>query len=342
MRNVRLDRGIWKTPYGFRIMVQIGDRLETKRFPPSYTLPALQRWRDDHIRLRRPTKTIRGTLAHDVERYLEAVAAMPTFADRKRQIEAWLPRFGKRPRWTLRPDEIRAQLAQWRTERAPNTCNNRRVALSHLFTVLDGKTAYNPVRDVPPYKLPPPPKRGLPLPTILNAIRRVKGRVTRQRLLALLWTGMRPSELMRMQPEDLDLDRAKCYVRTAKGGPPRDIPLNKSAVKAFRALMRLGGLGARFSVSSLRKSLRVACRKEPKIQIFRVYDLRHSFALALREAGADLSDVQHQLGHSDISLTKRYAPAVLDKLRTVASETRKLGRNLPAPLASTPDSQRNR
>lgn len=339
MPDRRIDRGIYQTPYGFRIMMSIGGKLETKRFPPSYTLSALQRWRDEHIRLHRPHRAIRGTLAADVEHYLKAVAAMPTFSDRERQIEAWLVRFGKRPRWTLRPDELRAQLADWRTTLAPNTCNHRRSALSHLYTVLDGKSAYNPLRDVPPYKLPPPIKRGLPLATILTALRRVKGKQTRVRLLVLLWTGMRPSELMRVGLGDLDLDRGRCYVRTAKGGPPREIALNRSAIKAFKVFARREAWGP-FSVQSIRKSLVRASKQAPALPIFRVYDLRHSFALALREAGADLSDIQAQLGHTDISLTKRYAPTVLEKLETAAADTRKMGRKLPTSLTSEKRSQR--
>ena len=46
----------------------------------------------------------------------------------------------------------------------------------------------------------------------------------------------------------------------------------------------------------------------------RPYDLRQSFATALREAGADLADLQVHLGHSSITLTNRYAPAVSEKL----------------------------
>lgn len=156
-----LDRGIYQTPYGYRVIIRIGDRLERKRFPPTYTLERLQQWRDDHIRLRRPKKAARGTFAADVQQYLHAVAHMPTFTDRKRQIEAWLvDRDPKFARWRLTPAMIRTQLAAWKAEGlANNTVNHRRTALSHLYTVLDGKGAYNPVREVPPLPLPPPIRR---------------------------------------------------------------------------------------------------------------------------------------------------------------------------------------
>jgi len=53
------------------------------------------------------------------------------------------------------------------------------------------------------------------------------------------------------------------------------------------------------------------------VRPFTVYQIRHSFALALRAAGADLADVQALLGHVDQRTTLRYAPVVDAKL-TVA------------------------
>ena len=40
--------------------------------------------------------------------------------------------------------------------------------------------------------------------------------------------------------------------------------------------------------------------------------------------GADLADVGHQLGHSSPRLTKRYAPVVPDKLKSVGESVRRI------------------
>lgn len=309
----RLDRGIWQTPSGFRVIVRIGDQLDRKRFPPTWTLAALKRWRDDHIRLRRPQKATRGTFAQDVELYLKAVAQMPTFSDRKRQIEAWLIGREKLARWRMTPPMVRTQMQEWKAEGlANNTVNHRRTALSHLFTVLDGKNAYNPCREVPLLPLPPPIKRGLPMAIVTKVLKQIQGPKTKARLEVLAWTGLRPSELMRLTPELVDLKAGIALVPTAKGGPPREIAF-RLAVPAWKKLLKADALGP-FSVQSTRKSLHLAC-KTADVKPFRVYDLRHSFLSALRKAGADLSDVQAQAGHSDIALTKRYAPTVTSKLR---------------------------
>lgn len=321
MTDKRLDRAIYKTPYGFRVFLRINGDPHTKRFPPTYTLDALKRWRDDHERLHRKKKK-RGTFSQDIDDYLLAVQAMPSYEDRVREIRAWEPAFGSLARWRITSEDVRRQLSEWRANgAAASTCNHRRTALGHLYVVLEGKQAPNPVRDVPPFKEPPPTARGIDVWSALSAIRRVKG-FTRTRLLVLLWTGMRPSELMRVQREHVNFEAEYCEVLTGKGGSPRIIHLNKSAVKALRRFFRDGMEGA-FSVASMRKCMVRGC-KAAGVPVFRVYDLRHTYASAMRRAGADLADVGHQLGHSSARLAKRYAPVVPDKLRTVGESVRRI------------------
>ena len=52
------------------------------------------------------------------------------------------------------------------------------------------------------------------------------------------------------------------------------------------------------------------------IEGMRVHDLRHSFATLALQGGASLYDVSKLLGHSDISMTQRYAHMVDDSLQT--------------------------
>lgn len=322
-----LDRGIWQTAYGFRIVLRIHNKLHSKRFPPTHTLAQLRSWRDEHLKRFRRTTT-RGTLARDVEDYLKTVAAMPSIQDRRREIGAWLVQFGDRPRWTLTPEVIRRQLTEWKASGlANNTCNHRRTALSHLFTVLDGKNEYNPVREVPPFPLPPPIARGVPMAVVVKVLKQIHGPKTRARLEVLAWTGLRPSELMRLTPALVDLKAGVALVPTAKGGPPREIAFGLARA-AWKKLIQADALGP-FSVQSTRKSLVKACQAAGVLP-FRVYDLRHSFLSALRQSGADLSDVQAQAGHTDIALTRRYAPTITRKLSDAVAKMRP---KLPATVA---------
>jgi integrase len=310
-----IDRGIYRTTYGYRVIIRIGDKLDTKRFPPTYTVDALRKWRDDHIRLRRPKKTQRGTFRDDVRVYLNAVQHMPSYEDRKREIEAWC--VGLAPtftRWRLTPAMIRTQLAAWKAEGlAASTINHRRTALSHLYSVLDGKGQYNPVKEVPRLPEPPPVRRGVPMAVVVKVLKQMKrAPKTHARLEILAWTGLRPSELMRLTPDLVDLRRGIAIIPTAKKGPTREIPF-RNAIPAWKRLVKLKALG-KFSPQSARKQLHAAC-KRAKVPPFRVYDLRHSYLSALRRSGADLSDIQAIAGHSDIQLTRRYAPTITAKLQ---------------------------
>jgi integrase len=311
----RLGRGIYKTTYGYRVIIRIGKSLHRKRFPPTYTVEKLREWRDDHIRLRRPKKSQRGTFAADVAAYLKAVEGMPSYQDRVREIRAWLvDRDESFARWRLTPAMIRTQLSAWKAQGlAASTINHRRTALSHLYSVLDGKGSYNPVKEVPRYPEPPPVKRGVPMAVVVKVLKQMKrAPKTQTRLEILAWTGLRPSELMRLTPELVDLRRGVAIIPTAKKGPAREIPFRRAA-RAWKRLVKLKALGT-FSPQSARKQLLAAC-KSAKVPPLRVYDLRHSFLSALRRSGADLSDVQAIAGHTDIKLTRRYAPTITDKLR---------------------------
>lgn len=336
MADLRLDKGIFKTRYGFRIALRIRGQLHRKRFPPTYTLDALRRWRDDHLRLHKPKKAMRGTFAADAADYLAAVAEMPTYSDRQRQIQAWIDALGTKPRWTITPEVVRVQMTAWKaTGLANNTVNHRRTALSHLYRVLDGTNSYNPVREVPLLPLPPAIRRGLPMPVVAKVLKAISGPKTRARLEVLAWTGLRPSELMRLTPALVNIKAGVALVPTAKGGPPREIAFGLAA-SAWKKLIAADALGE-FSVQSTRKSLHRAC-KAVGVEPFRVYDLRHSFLSALRKSGADLSDVQAQAGHSDIALTRRYAPTITAKLLEA------VGRMTPAkvPSKSAPRSRKKK
>ena len=107
---------------------------------------------------------------------------------------------------------------------------------------------------------------------------------TRGRLVIVASTGVRPAEVKRTEPANVDLERRVWMVRTAKGGTPRAIWLNDEMLAAWQAFVAAGAWGT-FDASDYAKALYAA--GWPKD--VRPYQARHSVALELGERGTDLS-----------------------------------------------------
>lgn len=146
----------------------------------------------------------------------------------------------------------------------------------------------------------------------------------------LVDTGMRPSELTRLQDRDSDLTHTVleggeeewgvARVWMAKGGKPRTVPLTERAHRALaqrlrrdpEAERRQKGTSAPFGNitqdiggklwADAREAMGLAADEE-----FVMYALRHTFAVRLLEEGVDISVVSTLLGHSKLETTRIYA-----------------------------------
>ncbi len=321
-------KGIRPLPSGhLRAYLRCHGTYRSKVFPETTALETIQAWRmrerlrilEQHPRAPRPADE--STVALDAQTYLAAVAAMPTISDRMRDIGYWIQRFGDRPRPTITAAEIRAALAEWRSlGAAAATCNHRRTALMHFFSVLDGKAAPNPVRDVPKLPEPDPAPRDLP-PGVVRAILAAcaPGR-TQIRLRVMATTGLPPASLRRLKPGHLDLAHRRVWIegrRKGAGTKGRWLPLTHAAIAAFNVFVRRDCFGD-FSRGTMRRLFREACqavmararakRKPiPDLSRARPYDLRHSLLTRAYAVTGDIRAVQELAGHSDPRMTARYA-----------------------------------
>lgn len=295
--------------YGWRVFVKVHGRQREKRFPTDTPYKRREAWRQETAVALRALipDSVTGTFAADVQRYLALVAAMPTLAERTRHLQLWIDRFGDQDRARLTASDIRAILQAWRASGlSAATCNKRRTALMHLWTVLDGKGASNPVRDVPKFPVDDPLPRGKDPHTIDAGLRRATRSRSRACCRVLLWTGMRPAELARAQPDDLDLQAKTLIVRTAKGGRTRVIPLTSQAVSAWREFQRAACWQHVPQAAPLNRWLKARTGLD-----IRVYDLRHAYGTALARRGTRLDVIAALMGHSTLELTRRYTLAAV-------------------------------
>lgn len=344
--GIKRDRGGWRVWQ--RVHAGPGG-LKSRRFPKSATEREMREWQEDQrvehrkqqsTKVNGPAK--RGTLKADIQRYLKLVQSMPTLKNRERDLHAWGKALGNHERAKLTAEDYRLVLQEWKRRGkfdggslAASSVNQRRVALMHLYSLLDGKGAPNPLRSIRPFEEPHPEPRDIGLDVALAIVGKAGENKTGARIRVLAWTGIRgTSEFGQMKREHLDLERGECWVPTGKKGQPRRLALNEHGVAAWRSVIQHKAFG-HYSHSSLWRSFQVCVRKvneERTLWLFvlalagvradalllsgvRVYDLRHTIATALRRNGADLADIQAFLGHSSQKMTRRYSPYYSEKLR---------------------------
>ncbi len=151
-------------------------------------------------------------------------------------------------------------------------------------------------------------------------------------MLELLYaTGIKVSELIALNKQDLDLDFG--YIKCIGENDVRIVPLGKTAIRALRDYMT----GARLSMITqpTETALFVNCNgsrmtRQGFWKLVKSYaelaginkditphTLRHSFAAHLLENGADLASIQEMLGHKDIVSTQVYTKLMKNHIREV-------------------------
>lgn len=138
-------------------------------------------------------------------------------------------------------------------------------------------------------------------------------------------TGIRVSELVGLNPDDIDFDSGLVKV-FGKGRKERIVPIGQKAIDALRAYLAARPFSAEALFSNMRGG-RLTVRSIDRIvkkYVRRIdqpnmvpHSLRHTFATHLLEGGADLRSVQEMLGHASLSTTQRYTHLQVDHLMQV-------------------------
>ena len=158
-----------------------------------------------------------------------------------------------------------------------------------------------------------------------------KGIRDRAMLQVMYATGIRVSELISLDVEDVNLEQG--MIRCAGGKKVRVLPIYEEAQKALRRYIQdiRGDMladpaehalfvnvgGARMSRQGFWKILKHYQDTAGIEKEITPHTLRHSFAVHLLENGADLGSLQELMGHSDISSTQMYTHMVDQKLKKV-------------------------
>jgi integrase len=287
--------------------------------------------------LKRAPMAPQGSLGADVALYLATRTSMPTALERARHLELWAQALGAhRPRELVTALEIRGQLERWlRAGSSPGTCNRRRTALQSFYTVLNGRSGANPVRDVPRYTEPDRPPRRIDYATfdaLLAAMpdrgQRLAGESptdsshTKARLRVIAYTGLPHAQVARLKPEHLLAAERLLFVHGRhKGSGTGDVwlPLSDRGLEAVSGLFAAKATGA-FSRGSMYKSFQRAARKIGRPDL-RPYDLRHLFGQTVLRLSGNRAATRDLMLHRSDKTTARYvASEIPGELRVALAQ----------------------
>ncbi|MNC46185.1 Tyrosine recombinase XerD [compost metagenome] len=161
-------------------------------------------------------------------------------------------------------------------------------------------------------------------------------------ILLTLDTGIRPKEAFTLLPDDFNPRASELYVRAenSKTRVSRTLNISPQTNKAISDLIA-------YRSKDWKKNTPIFCTNEgnpltrytwgDRMEIYSKklgtkiipYDLRHSFAVGFLRGGGNALALQRTLGHSDLTMTKRYVNLAESDLKEQHAMASPLNRLMP-------------
>jgi len=249
-----------------------------------------------------------------------------TLKNYMRQNQEFL-NYVKKPTRQIKEQDLKNYVAQLMTQKRlkPASVN---LAISSIKFYFKEVLKKNIVGDLKAPKI----EKKLPVVLSMDEIKSLleATKNARQRLLLelLYSSGLRVSEAVKLEVNDLDLTENMGIVKAGKGKKDRNIILSKGFVKTLKLYLETRKEQSKYIFNSRDKHwterraqmivTNSAKRAGIKKRVF-CHALRSSFATHLLDAGTDIRVIQVLLGHSDISTTQRYTKVSRKQLLKVKS-----------------------
>jgi integrase len=168
---------------------------------------------------------------------------------------------------------------------------------------------------------------GEQLKALFAALDQEPNRVAAGVIALLAATGARRGEALAAKWEHIDIERRLWTVPISKSGRRRHIPLSKAALLILQRLPIQSDSDWVFPGASPDKP--VGCVRKAWTRVkaiaglpedLRIHDLRHTFASMVVSRGRTIHEVGALLGHSNLSMTQRYAHLAPAQLIAAANE----------------------
>lgn len=241
-----------------------------------------------------------------------------------------IPYFGKAKLSEIRQVDIQKYFNTVRSDKgmplAKSTLDKQKIILKSIFdTAIDNDLCYkNPVKSIKYQHISDSTQKHVYNREDADKVIEYAKKHSRIDIVIMLETGIRRSELLGLQWDDIDFNNNTIHIQRAvvqtKGkiiidkpktlSSDRFIPISTDFIEYINSFYNdniyVIGTDKPKSPSTYAKQFKEFMKKmknETGIPILTPHELRHTYGTLLRESGVDIYTIQKVMGHSDISVT---------------------------------------